>query len=437
MDTPTPACISWEPVVVPTLFERAFPAGLLECTRSGQVLIAGGSVMAMGRAMLCAHADDAARFVTDPTHMADVDVFVLGPRGADAVKAYLMGVEGAAVVCEAHTAPGTFAVITPESAAVAPGRSLQHYPVQVQVVFGTFGCTQDEVLLNFDVDVVSAGLRINSDTGAVELGTRPTTRAAWQSGVATVFNGTVLNAGRFPKLYAKGFTSVGFADGTVEAAARVHLTGPDTLLSGPVTGMLSAVFPKAGLTAALVCESEEKAVALFTEQRQKWAAAVAAARAMRENLFRAVVGGKLLEFLAAHPVLATQCRALRAKAAQQRQPADMTGNVFSATDTDRVNRAWMDGLGRGVLAAASRRTVSDAFYGQTFVRDVAAASERVRTFLGTGPGMEAVADSVVAFFESVAATNKACGAASAAAERAPAKEAGTPVGGSGCCAAAV
>lgn len=399
-------------MVVPTLFERVFPAGLLECTRTGQVLVAGGSVMAMGRAMMCAHADDAARFVTDPIHMADVDVFVLGPLGADAVKAYLMGPDPAArvaVVREAHTAPGTFAAITPESAAVAPGRSLDHHPVQVQVVFGTFGCTQDEVLLNFDVDVVSAGLRINPATGAVELGTRPTTRAGWQTGVATVFNATVLHAGRFPKLYAKGFTTVGFADGAVEGAARVHLTGPDTLLSGPVTGLLAAVFPKAGLTAALVCESHDKAVDLFTEERKKWAAAMAAARAIREQLFQAVVGGKLPEFLAAHPGL--KCPALLAKATQPRQPADMTDAVYAADDTKRVSRAWMDGLGRGVLAAASRHTVSDAFYGQTFVRDVAAATERVRTFLGKGPGMEAVADSVVAFLESVAENAKARGSA--------------------------
>lgn len=406
MEPQAPAGISWEPVVVPALFQRVFPAGLLECTRTGQVLVAGGSVMAMGRAMMCAHAEDAVRFVTDPIHMADVDVFVLGPLGADAVKAYLMAAGGpdpaarVAVLCEAHTAPGTFAAITPDSAAVAPGRSLDHHPVQVQVVFGTFGCTQDEVLLNFDVDVVSAGLRINPATGAVELGTRSTTRAGWQSGVATVFNGTVLHAGRFPKWHAKGFTSVGFANGAVEGAARVHLTGPDTLLSGPVTGLLAAVFPKAALTAALLCESHDKAVDLFTEERKKWAAAMAAARALREQLFRAVVGGKLPEFLAAHPGL--KCRALLAKATQPRQPADMTDAVYAAEDTKRVNRAWMDGLGRGVLAAASRHTASDAFYGQTFVRDVAAATERVRTFLGKGPGMEAVADSVVAFLESVA-----------------------------------
>jgi hypothetical protein len=64
-----------------------------------------------------------------------------------------------------------------------------------------------------------------------------------------------------------------------------------------------------------------------------------------------------------------------------------------------------------VLAAASRQTAADAFYGQTFVRDVAAATERVRTFLGKGPGMEAVADSVVAFLESVAENAKARGSA--------------------------
>jgi hypothetical protein len=283
----------------------------------------------------------------------DVDVFLTGPNGIEAAKAFATATDTRAQILHKDYTPyGTVMATTADTRTAVPQAA-------IQFVFGMFGSSQEQVLQSFDADVVAAGLR-KTAAGIVELGTAPSTKAAWASGVATIVNGNIIHAGRFGKLYAKGFHTVKFASTEAEAAAKVCIAGPENLSHGKFAPSVHA-----DVKAMICAPTLEEGVALLTAAREKCAAEVAKARAARDVYFQDVVSGTTRV---------------------ARQSALLSDDVhkfsfFLADEPQRFEDAWSDAIARGVLTASYRKTGLDMFYGHTYISRVAEDGDRVKKFL--------------------------------------------------------
>jgi hypothetical protein len=202
--------ITWTECVIPPEFGELLPPQLLKLVSHPEVLIAGGSVAAMGRFM-------ATKLSSCVDNVGDIDIFILGAGGLEVVERCLLGDPATRLIyqCEKiskRPAPGTCTLTNPTFSSVP-----------IQVVFGAVGGeTQDGVLGRFDFDVVMAGLKAGAEPGTYMLGTGPTTKAAWDSRVATVVNSDVLTLSRFLKMRRLGYV-IKFADN--KEAAVESLTG--------------------------------------------------------------------------------------------------------------------------------------------------------------------------------------------------------------------
>ena len=308
-------------------------------------------------------------------HIADVDVFLLGPKTIDAAKAFLTSEGVEPLVLQGELTPAaTVMATTADTRAAVPGTT-------VQFVFGMFGSTQDQVLQSFDMDAVAAGLR-KAPSGAIELGTLPSTRAAWATGIATVVNGTLTRTGRFTKLFDKGFKAVKFASSEVEAAAKACIAGPEDLSRGQFRPQVHV----ANEVAMLCAPTLEAAIALLVAAREANAAKVAAAHAARDAYFQTVVEGK-----AADPKPCFDIVKL--------DPASVFFPL--AAGLPRFEAIWEDAVARGVLTASYRKTGLDMFYGHTYIADFARDSARVQKFLEPYEGSGPVLDIALRVFKKV------------------------------------
>jgi hypothetical protein len=379
----TVAPIHWEPISIPEEFSKVFPDGLLDLTVSGEALIAGGSVMTLGRFLALGGALSASEFLK-VDHIADVDVFLMGWRAVEQAKAYVLAEASESVVFHDQATPlGTVMASTKDTRAAISATAA------IQFVFGSFGCSQEQVLQSFDMDVVTAGLR-KTASGTIELGTAKSTKTGWSTGIATVLNGKIIHPVRFSKLYEKGILGVRFASPDVEADAKNNIAGPEDLSHGKFSPG-SVVF----LPSALVWSSSE-----LKKLREDNAGARAKALAKRDAYFERIVTGK-------------------ERVAPIRLALGDLDYAYSPREKLEVfENVWDTAIARGVLTASYRKSGVDTFYGHTYVSSLASDSEHVRKFLEIiGKDQGPVLDVVLRVFRKVLEDDKADAAARAHASK--------------------
>ena len=181
------AALTWQSVDIPEEFGAVFPPGLRTLLESPGLMIAGGSVMALGRFL-------GTRNPVFLSQIADLDVFVLNDLGLAAMEAVL-----------AH--PDTrFIKGSPA------GTIMVHNPVfssaPLQFVFCGLGRSMVDVLRGFDADCVMAALAVTvTETGEAlfRMATFPDTLTAWTTNVATIVNQRAFKYRRLFALRRKGF----------------------------------------------------------------------------------------------------------------------------------------------------------------------------------------------------------------------------------------
>ena len=185
--------IAWMPWAAPSattlrMLGPVMEAGVLGPAMETDVLVAGGAVAHL--AML-----DADLGIPGATPPSDLDVFVLTPRGADAIVA-MVGNYGV----QRCRFPGVVDLVD-----VRPDRRESTGGLPLQVIYGWMGRSPADLLSGFDMDYVCAAVRRNRH-GALELGVLHGTARAWETRVTRIVNSARLWVGRLDKAAAKGFT---------------------------------------------------------------------------------------------------------------------------------------------------------------------------------------------------------------------------------------
>jgi hypothetical protein len=383
------APIHWEPISIPEEFSKVFPDGLLDLTVSGEALIAGGSVMTLGRFLALGGALSASEFLK-VDHIADVDVFLMGWRAVEQAKAYVLAETSESIIFHDQATPlGTVMASTKDT------RDAISATAAIQFVFGSFGCSQEQVLQSFDMDVVTAGLR-KTASGTIELGTAKSTKTGWSTGIATVLNGKIIHPVRFSKLYEKGILGVRFASPDVEADAKNNIAGPEDLSHGKFSPGSVVLLP----SALVWSSSKETAMEMLKKLREDNAGARAKALAKRDAYFERIVTGKERE-------------------APIRLALGDVDYAYSPREKLQVfEDVWDTAIARGVLTASYRKSGVDTFYGHTYVSSLDSDSEHVRKFLETtGTDQGPVLDVTLRVFRKVLEDDKADAAARAHASK--------------------
>lgn len=190
--------IAWMPWAAPSattlcVLGPVLEAGVLGPAMETDVLVAGGAVAHL--AML-----DANLGIPGAAPPSDLDVFVLTPRGADAIVAMVAGSACNNYGVQRCRFPGVVDLVD-----ARPDRRLSTGGLPLQVIYGWMGRSPADLLSGFDMDYVCAAVRRNHH-GALELGVLYGTARAWETRVTRIVNSARLWVGRLDKAAAKGFT---------------------------------------------------------------------------------------------------------------------------------------------------------------------------------------------------------------------------------------
>jgi hypothetical protein len=172
------------PFEIPAKYKTVFQDALLHMTLCHDIVIAGGSVMALANPRISADLG-----------IHDVDIFVLGARGVEVIWRELL------------SQPDTkFCTIDPRSSGLLVVMNPRFSCAPIQIMFGMMGCTLQTLLQDFDFDVVAASVRLSRVGSPPMLVTLEGTDAAWAHQVATIQNPGKCNARRVLNIRKKGFT---------------------------------------------------------------------------------------------------------------------------------------------------------------------------------------------------------------------------------------
>lgn len=172
------------PFEIPAKYKTVFQDALLRLTLCHDIVIAGGSVMALANPRISADLG-----------IHDVDIFVLGARGVEVIWRELL------------SQPDTkFCTIDPRSSGLLVVVNPRFSSAPMQIMFGMMGCTLQTLLQDFDFDVVAASVRLSRVGSPPMLVTLEGTDAAWAHQVATIQNPAKCNARRVLNTRKKGFT---------------------------------------------------------------------------------------------------------------------------------------------------------------------------------------------------------------------------------------
>jgi hypothetical protein len=165
--------LDWAPS---SCYRDVFTPALLELAKNPELVVTGGAV--------------AEAALDGRNYIADVDIFVLGSKGLEAV--YSVFDDPSSV--QANSCPLGTAMV----------RNPKYSSVPLQFVFGCLGFSREDVLRKFDFDYVMATLQ-TSEEGVTSLGLFPATAHAWATRVATVTHAGVRER-RLVCARKKGFT---------------------------------------------------------------------------------------------------------------------------------------------------------------------------------------------------------------------------------------
>jgi hypothetical protein len=180
----------WTSIHLPACFSGEFLSPLLALAQCPDIVLAGGSVMALGRAAL--------GLSVDKHPIRDIDVFVLGSTGLQMVLERLIQ-HPESLLLRQDLSEGFPLVVV---------RNPLFSSNPIQVLFGSLGHTMQSLLYCFDFDCVGAALvaPAGGEDPLLHMWTLPSTIGSWHSMVAQVVNASAVRERHATNIVAKGYT---------------------------------------------------------------------------------------------------------------------------------------------------------------------------------------------------------------------------------------